>query len=309
MINKEQVLLFSLTSCEELTNKVCKELGVKKSPATVRRFADNEVFARPEADVKDKDCIIIQSTCDPVNDKLMELLIFVDAVKRAKAKSITAIIPYFGYVRQDRIIDVGDPISVRLVANCLREAGVDHVVSVDYHSDNMASFFEGVKATELLSTEVFAKYYQKRLKKLKIALEDVVLVSPDEGGLKRATNLSNALGGLPIATMDKFRPEPNKAMITSIKGAVVADKYCLMIDDIVDTGGTIIAASGELLNNDAKGILICASHGIFSQNALAKLYRCGILDIAITDSIPQEEDVVSIVSLAPIIAKFIDENY
>ena len=165
MINKEQVLLFSLTSCEELTNKVCKELGVKKSPATVRRFADNEVFARPEADVKDKDCIIIQSTCDPVNDKLMELLIFVDAVKRAKAKSITAIIPYFGYVRQDRIIDVGDPISVRLVANCLREAGVDHVVSVDYHSDNMASFFEGVKATELLSTEVFAKYYQKRLKK------------------------------------------------------------------------------------------------------------------------------------------------
>lgn len=309
MTNKEQVLLFSLTSCEELTNKVCKELGVKKSPATIRRFADNEVFTRPDVDVTDKDCIVIQSTCYQVNDKLMELLIFVDALKRAKAKSITAIIPYFGYVRQDRIIDVGDPISVKLVANCLKVAGVDHVVSVDYHSNNMASFFEDMKTTELLSTGVFSEYYQKRLKKLKISLNDVVVISPDKGGLDRATNLSEALGGLPIAVMNKFRPEPNKAMITSIRGASVTNKYCLMIDDIIDTGGTIMAASRELLNNDAEGILICACHGIFSKNALAKLYRCGILDIAISDSIPQEEDVVSIVTLAPIIAKFIDENY
>ena len=309
MTNKEQVLLFSLTSCEELTNKVAKELGLKRSSATLRRFADNEIFARPDVDVKNKDCLIIHSTCNPVNDRLMELLIFIDALKRAKAKSITAIIPYYGYVRQDRIIDIGDPISAKLVANCLKVAGADHVVSIDYHSENMASFFEDMKATPLFSTEVFADYYQKRLKKFKISLNDVVIVSPDKGGLDRATNLSNALGGLPIAIMNKFRPEPNKAMITNIRGASVANKYCLMIDDIIDTGGTIMAASKELLNNDANGILICASHGIFSKNALAKLYRCGILDIAISDSIPQEEDVVSIVSLAPVIAKFIDENF
>lgn len=309
MINKEQLLLFSLTSCEELTNKVCEELGVKRAPAIVKRFADNEIFARPNVDVKDKDCIVIQSTCNPVNDRLMELLIFIDALKRSEAKSITAIIPYFGYVRQDRIIDFGDPITAKLVAGCLKEAGCDHVISVDYHSNNMASYFEGMKATDLHSTKVFAEYYFKRLKKLKIPLNDIVVVSPDKGGLERAERLSEALGNLPLAVMNKFRPEPNKAMITKLKGESVADKYCLLIDDIVDTGGTIMAASRELLENDAKGILICACHGIFSKNALAKLYRCGILDIAISDSIPQEEDVVSIVSLAPLIAEYIRDNY
>lgn len=309
MTNKEQVLIFSLTSCEDLANKVCKELGVKKVPAIVKRFADNEIFARPDIDVNGKDCIVIHSTCNPVNDRLMELLIFIDALKRGEAKSITAVIPYFGYVRQDRTINTGDPISARLVANCLKVAGCNHVVSVDYHSGHMASFFEGMEATELYSTEVFAEYYMKRLKKLKISLDDVIIISPDKGGLERAKHLSEALGNLPLAVMNKYRPEPNKAMITSIKGESVNDKYCLMIDDIVDTGGTIMAASRELLNNEAKGILICACHGIFSKNALAKLYRCGILDIAISDSIPQEEDVVSIVSLAPIIAKYIDENY
>ena len=124
MTNKEQVLVFSLTTCEELANKVCEELGVEKSPAICRRFADNEIFTRPNVDVRGKDCIVIHSTCNPVNDKLMELLIFIDALKRGEAKTITAIIPYFGYVRQDRTIDFGDPISAKLVANCLRGVGV-----------------------------------------------------------------------------------------------------------------------------------------------------------------------------------------
>ena len=311
MKNKEKTVLFSLTSCEELANKVCEEVGIKKSCAIVRRFADNEVFARPcpDVDVKGKDCIIIHSTSQPVNDKLMELLIFIDSLKRSEVNSITAIIPYFGYVRQDRIIDFGDPISARLVANCLRAAGCDRVVSVDYHSGVMQPYFDGIEARELYSSSVFAKYYRERLKEFRIALEDVVVVSPDKGGLERAKHLSKDLDNLPIAIMNKYRPEPNKAMITNIKGASVVDKYCLMIDDIIDTGGTIIAASKELLKNGAKGILICACHGIFSKNALAKLYRCGILDIAISDSIPQEEDVVSIVSLAPVLAKYIDENF
>ena len=173
----------------------------------------------------------------------------------------------------------------------------------------MQPFFENMEAVELYSSSVFADYYRKRLKTLKVKLEDVVIVSPDKGGLERAKHLSKALGDIPIAVLNKYRPEPNKAVITNIKGEPVGGKYCLMIDDIIDTGGTIIAASKELLKNDAKGILICACHGIFSKNALAKLYRCGILDIAISDSIPQEEDVVSIVSLAPVIARWIDENY
>lgn len=311
MKNKEKTLLFSLTSCEELTNKVCEELGMKKSCAIVKRFADNEIFARacPDYDIKGKDCIVIHSTCQPVNDKLMELLIFIDSLKRAEARSITAIIPYFGYVRQDRTIDFGDPISAKLVANCLRAAGCNRVISVDYHSGSMEPYFEGIECKELYSSSVFAKYYRERLKKFRISLEDIVIVSPDKGGLERAKHLSKALGDIPIAVLNKYRPEPNKAVITNIKGEPVAGKYCLMIDDIIDTGGTIIAASKELLKNDAKGILICACHGIFSKNALAKLYRCGILDIAISDSIPQEEDVVSIVSLAPVIARWIDENY
>ena len=311
MKNKEKTLLFSLTSCEELTNKVCEELGIKKSCAIVKRFADNEIFARacPDYDIKGKDCIVIHSTCQPVNDKLMELLIFIDSLKRAEARTITAIIPYFGYVRQDRTIDFGDPISAKLVANCLRAAGCNRVISVDYHSGSMEPYFEGMECKELYSSSVFAKYYRERLKKFRISLEDIVIVSPDKGGLERAKHLSKALGDIPIAVLNKYRPEPNKAVITNIKGEPVAGKYCLMIDDIIDTGGTIIAASKELLKNDAKGILICACHGIFSKNALAKLYRCGILDIAISDSIPQEEDVVSIVSLAPVIARWIDENY
>ena len=303
MKNKEKTLLFSLTSCEELTNKVCEELGMKKSCAIVKRFADNEIFARacPDYDIKGKDCIVIHST--------WELLIFIDSLKRAEARSITAIIPYFGYVRQDRTIDFGDPISAKLVANCLRAAGCNRVISVDYHSGSMEPYFEGMECKELYSSSVFAKYYRERLKKFRISLEDIVIVSPDKGGLERAKHLSKALGDIPIAVLNKYRPEPNKAVITNIKGEPVAGKYCLMIDDIIDTGGTIIAASKELLKNDAKGILICACHGIFSKNALAKLYRCGILDIAISDSIPQEEDVVSIVSLAPVIARWIDENY
>ena len=311
MKNKEKTLLFSLTSCEELTNKVCEELGMKKSCAIVKRFADNEIFARacPDYDIKGKDCIVIHSTCQPVNDKLMELLIFIDSLKRAEARSITAIIPYFGYVRQDRTIDFGDPISAKLVANCLRAAGCNRVISVDYHSGSMEPYFEGMECKELYSSSVFAKYYRERLKQFRISLDDIVIVSPDKGGLERAKHLSKALGDIPIAVLNKYRPEPNKAVITNIKGEPVAGKYCLMIDDIIDTGGTIIAASKELLKNDAKGILICACHGIFSKNALAKLYRCGILDIAISDSIPQEEDVVSIVSLAPVIARWIDENY
>ena len=311
MTNKDKTLIFSLTSCEELTNKVCEELGMKKSCAIVRRFADNEIFTRPCPDisVRGMDVIVIHSTCNPVNDKLMELLIFIDAVHRGEARSITAIIPYFGYVRQDRTIDFGDPISARLVANCLRGAGCDRVVSVDYHSGAMEPVFEGMEAKELYSSSVFARYYRERLKKFRISLNDVVVVSPDKGGLERARHLSKALGDLPIAVMNKYRPEPNKAMITSIKGESVVDKYCLMIDDIIDTGGTIIAASKEILKNGAKGILICACHGIFSKNALAKLYRCGILDIAISDSIPQAEDVVSIVSLAPVIAEYIDKHF
>ena len=311
MKNKEKTVLFSLTSCEELTNKVCEELGMKKSCAIVKRFADNEIFARacPDYDIKGKDCIVIHSTCQPVNDKLMELLIFIDSLKRAEARSITAIIPYFGYVRQDRTIDFGDPISAKLVANCLKAAGCDRVISVDYHSGSMTPFFEGMECKELYSSSVFAKYYRERIKKFRISLEDIVIVSPDKGGLERAKHLSKALGDIPIAVLNKYRPEPNKAVITNIKGEPVGGKYCLMIDDIIDTGGTIIAASKELLKNEAKGILICACHGIFSKNALAKLYRCGILDIAISDSIPQEEDVVSIVSLAPVIAKYIDENF
>lgn len=311
MTNKDKTLIFSLTTCEELTNKVCEELGMKKSCAIVRRFADNEIFSRPcpDIDVSGKDCIVIHSTCNPVNDKLMELLIFIDALHRGDARSITAVIPYFGYVRQDRTIDFGDPISAKLVANCLKIAGCNRVISVDYHSGSMTPFFDGMEAVELFSSKVFADYYQKRVKKLKISLNDVVIVSPDKGGLERAKHLSKALGDLPIAVLNKYRPEPNKAIITNIKGEPVADKYCLMIDDIIDTGGTIIAASKELLKNEAKGILICACHGIFSKNALAKLYRCGILDIAISDSIPQEEDVVSIVSLAPIIAKYINEHF
>jgi ribose-phosphate pyrophosphokinase len=239
----------------------------------------------------------------------MELLIFIDSLKRAEARSITAVIPYFGYVRQDRTIDFGDPISAKLVANCLRAAGCNRVISVDYHSGSMEPYFEGMECKELYSSSVFAKYYRERLKKFRISLEDIVIVSPDKGGLERAKHLSKALGDIPIAVLNKYRPEPNKAVITNIKGEPVAGKYCLMIDDIIDTGGTIIAASKELLKNEAKGILICACHGIFSKNALAKLYRCGILDIAISDSIPQEEDVVSIVSLAPVIAKYIDENF
>jgi ribose-phosphate pyrophosphokinase len=212
-------------------------------------------------------------------------------------------------VRQDRTIDFGDPISAKLVANCLRAAGCNRVISVDYHSGSMEPYFEGMECKELYSSSVFARYYRERLKQFRISLDDIVIVSPDKGGLERAKHLSKALGDIPIAVLNKYRPEPNKAVITNIKGEPVGGKYCLMIDDIIDTGGTIIAASKELLKNDAKGILICACHGIFSKNALAKLYRCGILDIAISDSIPQEEDVVSIVSLAPVIARWIDENY
>lgn len=309
MKNKSNVLIFSLTTCEELTNRVCKELGIEKSPSTCRIFADGEVFARPDVYVKGKDCVVIHSTCHPVNDTLMQLLVFIDALKRGGAKSICTIVPYFGYSRQDRIVNPGDPISVRLVTKCLEGSGCDHVVSVDYHDDDMASFFPGIKTTQLYSSPIFASYYRKRLEQLNISLNDVVVVFPDKGGLKRAKPLNKELGNLPVASLNKHRPEPNKAVIVGVEGVPVQNKYCLIFDDIIDTGGTLIAAIDELRKNKAKGILICGCHGVFSNHALDKLHQCDLVDVAVSDSIPQDDKSLSVVSLSPVIAKFIDENY
>ena len=310
MTNKEQVLVFSLTSCEELAYRVCEELGVEKAPSICRRFADNEIFTRPNVDVRGKDCIVIHSTCNPVNDRLMELLIFIDALKRGEAKTITAIIPYFGYVRQDRTIDFGDPISAKLVANCLREAGCNRVVSVDYHSGSMQPYFENMEAVELYSSSVFADYYRKRLKTLKVKLEDVVIVSPDKGGLERAKHLSKDLGDLPIAVLNKYRPEPNKAVITNIKGEPVEDKYCLMIDDIIDTGGTLCKAAAALKERGAKSVTAYGTHPVLSGDAYKNVSTSALDHLVVSDSVPATEQFMKLkcfrqLTLAPMLAEAI----
>ncbi|MDQ0514156.1 ribose-phosphate pyrophosphokinase [Mycoplasmoides fastidiosum] len=253
-------IVFGLPGCEKLAELVCQKLNLEKGEVDVQVFSDGEFFCRPLASVRNKKVILLQSTCDPVNDNLMTLLITIDALKRASAQEINVLIPYYGYARQDRKTKGREPITAKLVADLLSVAGATRVMLMDVHSSQIQGFFN-VPVDTLRATYLLVKEIKKNCN-----LQNLCIVSPDYGGIKRAREISDVLK-VPLVIVDKKRPAPNMVQIENILGDV-KNKDCVLVDDMIDTGNTIIKACDILKANGANKIIILATHGVFSGDAV-----------------------------------------
>ncbi|MDD7381604.1 MAG: ribose-phosphate pyrophosphokinase [Bacillales bacterium] len=299
MLNR--TMIFSLSANKKLAEDIANELDMKVSEAHVTHFADGEILCEPVESVREKDVYIVQSTYTPVTENLFEILVFVDACKRASSRKINVIIPYFGYARQDRKSKPRQPITSRLVADLLKTAGVDRVISVDLHAPQIQGFFSCL-IDELTAIPLLATHYEKDNN------SNLVVVSPDHGGVNRARRVAERINA-PLAIIDKRRTGPNVAEVMNIVGDVQG-KDCLMVDDMIDTAGSARAGALALKANGAKSVKICCSHGLFSGPASERLLDGVFDEIVCTDSIPLPErmksDKVKVVSLAPMISKVIE---
>lgn len=299
----ENTLIFSLSANKDLANKVASALGMEVSEVSLRRFPSGEIIAEPIETVRDKDVYIIQSTCPPVNENLMELLIFVDSLKRSSAREINVIIPYFGYARQDRKAQPRQPITSRLVADLLKVAGVDRVVIVDLHAPQIQGFFSCL-VDELTAIPLLGHTIQKDLG---VDTPNMVTVSPDHGGVNRARRIAEKLN-TPLAIIDKRRTKSGSPEVMNIIGDV-KDKDCYIIDDMIDTAGSAVAAAAALKQAGAKTVKIAATHAVLSDPAFERLSHSDFDQILVTDSIPLQSKFnslnVKVVSLAPMLAAVI----
>ena len=295
-----RIKLISLTANQELAKSIAKILGINVCQSEVIHFADGEILFQALESVRGCDVYIIQSTCNPVTERLMEVLLTIDACKRASARSIACVIPYFGYARQDRKAKPRQPISAKLVADLLTTAGANRILCTDLHSAQIAGFFN-IPFDDASAMPLFLKYFYD------LYLDNAVCVSPDHGGLVRTSKLAEKLN-LPIAVIDKRRPEPNKAEVIGIVGDIKG-KNCIIIDDIVDTAGTLCAAANKLVELGAKSVYAAISHGVLSRDAVAKIDASAITKLIITDSIPlapeKQSKKIEVLSLAPMIANVI----
>lgn len=295
--------LLSCNSNHQLSEEISKYLNVKLVDAEVKKFADHEIFVEVRENVRGEDIFIIQSTSFPSNDNIMELLIAIDAVKRASAKRITAVIPYFGYARQDRKIAPRTPISSKLVANILTTAGADRVLTLDLHAGQIQGFFD-IPLDNLYAAPVFIKDI-----KANFHLENLIIVSPDVGGLVRARAIASKIGA-DLAIVDKRRPKAGVSEVMNIIGDV-SDKNCVIIDDIVDSGGTLCNAAEAIINQGAKSISAYITHGILSKNAQQRIADSKLKELIITNSIePTAETLntknIRIISIADLLGKAIE---
>ncbi len=268
--------------------------------AAVRRFADMEVFVEIQENIRGEDVFVIQSTSFPTNDNLMELLIIIDALRRASARRITAVIPYFGYARQDRKVGPRTPISAKLVANLITEAGANRVLTVDLHAGQIQGFFD-IPTDNLYAQPVMVKDIQKN-----IGADNLMIVSPDVGGVVRARALAKRLGA-DLAIVDKRRERAGESEVMNIIGDVEG-RNCILIDDMVDSGGTICNAAEALLNNGAKDVHAYATHGVLSGGAVARIRGSKLKSMVVTDSIAATKDMTECpnirrISIAPLIGE------
>lgn len=306
MEQSNSYLLFSLGSNPTLANNVAAILGIECQKAKVMHFADGEVFSKPMLSVKEKDIFIIHSTFSPANERLMELLVFLNALRSNGAKRITVFIPYYGYARQDRIIDEGDPISALLVSDLLKAAGADKLYTCDLHSLKVMPKF-GIETENISAMELFAQVFKEKLENANVSLNDVTVVSPDHGGVGRAQAFAALLPGSSFAYADKHRPAPNKAKVLGLHGEVM-NKVCILVDDIIDTAGTMSAVASKLLEDGAKRCWVAATHGVFSGNALERLSKAGVSCLMVSDSIENKKPSISTISVAPLIAEAIKKE-
>jgi ribose-phosphate pyrophosphokinase len=295
--------LLAGNSNRKLAEAIAHHLDLPLAKATVRRFADNEVFASIDENVRGEDVFIIQSTSYPANDNLMELLICCDALKRASAKRITAVIPYFGYARQDRKTGGRTPISAKLVANLITRAGADRVLTMDLHAGQIQGFFD-IPTDNLLATPVLADDIMRRDRKA----SELMIVSPDVGGVVRARALAKRLDA-DLAIVDKRRPAPGEAEVMNIIGDVKG-RRCIMFDDIVDSAGTLCSAAEALINEGAVEVSAYVSHGVLSGAAIERVQASALRELVVTDSIetqdrPGPSEKLRHVTVAPLIGEAI----
>lgn len=277
--------IFSGTSNVPLAEAVCKYIKVPLGKSELRRFSDGEVFAEISESVRGSNVFVIQSTCPPTNEHIMELLIITDALRRASARAITAVIPYYGYARQDRKVQPRAPISAKLVADLITTAGIGRVVTVDLHAGQIQGFFN-IPVDHIYATPVFIEYIREKFNK-----DDMVIVSPDAGGMERARSYAKILDS-GLAMTDKRRPNPNEAEIMNVIGDV-SGKDVILVDDLVDTAGTAIQAGKALLREGAKSATLCCTHGVLSGSAIERITKSDIVEVIITDTIPLSQQAVA----------------
>lgn len=292
--------VFSLNSNKGLATEIADAIGVELGKCSVTRFSDGEVQIKIEESIRGCDVFVIQSTSQPVNENLMELLIMIDALKRASARTINVVMPYYGYARQDRKAHAREPITAKLVANLLETAGAMRVITLDLHAPQIQGFFD-ILIDHLLAVPILSDYFEKK------NLNDIVIVSPDHGGVTRARKMADRLKA-PIAIIDKRRPKPNVAEIMNIVGNIEG-KTAILIDDIIDTAGTITLAANALVENGAAEVYACCTHPVLSGPAIERIQNSKIKELVVTNSIelPEEKkiDKVMGLSVAPLLAEAI----
>ena len=269
--------ILSGTSNLQLSKDISKKLKLKLVNTNIRRFADGEIYVEINENIRGNSVFVIQSTSNPANDNLMELLLVIDALKRSSAKNVTAVIPYFGYARQDRKVAPRTSISAKVVANLITNAGASRVVTVDLHAGQIQGFFD-MPVDNLFTTPLFAKYIKRKLKSKKL-----ICVSPDIGGVQRTRGLATKIKA-DLAIIDKRRPKPGQSKVMNIIGSVKG-KTCIIVDDIIDSGGTIVNAAEALKKSGANEVYVFITHAVLSKDASDKIRKSKIKKLIITDTI------------------------
>ena len=297
--------IFSGTANRKFAEDICKCLDMPLGEITIGKFSDGEINLSVEETVRGYDVYIIQPTCNPTNDNLMEVLIMVDAFKRASAGRINVVIPYYGYARQDRKTKAREPITAKLVANLIEKSGADRVITMDLHAGQIQGYFD-IPVDHLSAIKPLADFFKDELKDED--KKDMVVVSPDLGGVTRARNFSNYLD-LPIAILEKRRPRPNVSEVMNVIGDIEG-KTCIIVDDIIDTAGTITNGADAIAQRGAKEVYACCSHAVFSDPAIERLEKSALKEVIITDSIALPErkriDKIRIISVDSVFANAID---
>lgn len=292
--------VFSLNSNPKLAQEIASHIGTTLGKCTVSRFSDGEIQINIEESIRGCDVYVVQSTCAPVNQHIMELLIMIDALKRASAKSINIVMPYYGYARQDRKARSREPIAAKLVADLIETAGANRVITLDLHAPQIQGFFD-IPIDHLQGVPILSDYFETK------NLEDLIIVSPDHGGVTRARKMADRLKA-PIGIIDKRRPRPNVAEIMNIIGNIEG-KTAILIDDIIDTAGTITLAANALIENGAKEVYACCTHPVLSGPAIERIENSQIKELVITNSIPTLEEnhseKITALSVAPLIGEAI----
>ena len=289
-------------SNKKLSEKISKYLKNKLVNSSIRKFSDGEIYIEINENIRGNSIFLLQSVSSPANDNLMELMLCIDALKRSSAKNITAVIPYFGYARQDRKVAPRTSISAKLVSNLITKAGADRIVTVDLHAGQIQGFFD-IPVDNLFATPIFSRHIKKNIKG-----RNLICVSPDVGGVERTRALARKLD-IGIAIIDKRRPTPGKSQVMNVIGNV-NNKTCIIVDDIIDSGGTIVNAAQALINRGAKEVHVYITHGVLSGEAVEKIKKSKIKKLVITDTIDNASKVkkaknIEVLSIANLLGEAI----